>query len=151
MAPDPPPPESPPSPPSDNGDRLDREPDRPDDAPAETTKPAPRKKRVMSEKQLENLRKGREARAARMSAKKNPVPEPVPEDDTRSASMASEPVEEAPEIPEPKPKRKLSEKQLDALRRARESKASKAVPKKKPPTMTTKRVQTNVFEDLAVF
>ena len=121
----------------------------------------------MSEKQLENLRKGREARAARMSAKKNPVPEPVPEEDTRSASMASEPLEEdtrsasmasepleeeekVPE-PTPKPKRKLSEKQLDALRRARESKASKAVPKKKPPTMTTKRVQTNVFEDLAVF
>ena len=158
MAPDPPPPESPPSPPSDNGDRLDREPDRPDESAPETTKPVPRKKRVMSEKQLENLRKGREARAERMKAKKAPVPEPVPEEDTRSASMASEPLEEEPleeeeKVPEPtpKPKRKLSEKQLDALRRARESKASKAVPKKKPPTMTTKRVQTTVFEDLAVF
>ena len=103
----------------------------------------------MSEKQLENLRKGREARAEKMRGKKAPPPK-APE------VIEEEPVEEEPveeEVPEPapKPKRKLSEKQLDALRRARESKASKALPKKKPPTMTTKRVQTTVFEDLAVF
>ena len=51
-------PESPPSPPSDNGDRLDRSPDRLVEAKTKA-------KRVMSEKQLENLRKGREAKAAK--------------------------------------------------------------------------------------
>ena len=154
--------EPPPSPPSDHGDRDAGESLRPDEPSAEASVPVPtpipaKKKRVMSEKQLENLRKGREARAEKMKAKKAPAPkapeiEEEVEEDTRSASMASEPLEEeVPEIPSPKPKRKLSEKQLDALRRARESKASKAVPKKKPPTMTVKRAPTTVFEDLAVF
>jgi len=119
---------------------------------AETPVSAPalaKKKRVMSEKQLENLRRGREARAEKMKAKIAPAPK-APEIN-EEAEPPEEEEEEAPEIPAPKPKRKLSEKQLDALRRARESKASKAVPKKKPPTMTVKRAPTTVFEDLAVF
>ena len=62
--------ESPPIPPSDNGDRLDRSPDRLVEAKTKA-------KRVMSEKQLENLRKGREARAAKGKAKLEPqAPKP---------------------------------------------------------------------------
>ncbi len=65
-------PESPPSPPSDNGGRLDRSPDRLVEAKAKT-------KRRMPDKQLENLRKGREARAAKAKAKiEPPPPEPEP-------------------------------------------------------------------------
>ena len=64
-------PESPPIPPSDNGDRLDRSPDRLVEAKAKT-------KRRMSDKQLENLRKGREAKAAKAKAKiEPPAPEPT--------------------------------------------------------------------------
>ena len=63
--------ESPPSPPSDNGDRLDRSPDRLVVAKTNAI-------RVMSEKQLENLRRGREARAAKGKAKlEPPAPEPL--------------------------------------------------------------------------
>ena len=81
-------PESPPSPPSDNGDRLDRSPDR----LVETKTKA---NRVMSEKQLENLRKGRETRAAKGKGKLEPqAPEPP------------SPEPPAPEPPEPEPKSK---------------------------------------------
>ncbi len=76
-------PEPPPCCPSDNGDRLDREPLR----LAETKTKA---KRVMSEKQLENLRKGREAKASKAKAKIEPPPTPDPE----------------PQAPEPKTKPK---------------------------------------------
>ena len=65
-------PEPPPSPPSDNGDRLDRSPDRLVETKAKT-------KRRMSDKQLENLRKGREAKAAKAKAKIDPPPTLEPE------------------------------------------------------------------------
>ena len=139
--------ESPPSPPSDHGDR-DSGTHLGLDQTASSPKPD-RKKRVMSEKQLENLRKGREARAAKRAPKTEVEAEPTPEPE-------SEPTPEPESEPEPapKPRRKLSDKQLEALRKARESKAAKAPPKEKkirPPTMTTKRVETTVFEDLNVF
>jgi hypothetical protein len=84
-------PESPPSPPSDNGDRLDRSPDRLVEAKTKA-------KRVMSEKQLENLRKGREVKAAKGKAKLEPqAPEPT---------APEPPAPEPPAKPKPKPRAK---------------------------------------------
>ena len=144
--------EPPPSPPSDHGDRDSGTP-----LGRDSVEKPERKKRVMSEKQLENLRKGREARAAKRVPKSEPEPEPTPEPESEpTQEPESEPTPEPESEPEPapKPRRKLSEKQLEALRKARESKAAKTPPKEKrtrPPTMTTKRVETTVFEDLKVF
>ena len=92
MADEPSTPKPPPSPPSDNGDRLDRSPDRL--VEAKTTA-----KRRISDKQLENLRRGRETRAAKAKAKLEPqAPEPP----------APEPP--APEPPAPDPKVKAKHK-----------------------------------------
>ena len=125
------PPEPPPSPPSDHGDRVDQGADEAAKVEVESPNPV-KKKRVMSEKQLENLRKGREVRAAKAAVKKGkenaPTP-PPPEVESRW-----EPVEEAEEEePPPKPKRKLSPKQLEALRKARETKASPSTTEKEVP------------------
>ena len=79
--------ESPPISPTDNGDRLDRSPDRLVEAKTKA-------KRVISEKQLENLRRGREAKAAKAKAKIEPPP-PEPE-----------PQAPKPQAPEPKAKAK---------------------------------------------
>ena len=58
--------ESPPSCPSDNGDRIDREPLRlVEKAEGGASTSQPPTKRKMSEKQLETLRKAREAKAAK--------------------------------------------------------------------------------------
>ncbi len=65
MANEPTTPEPPPSPPSDNVDRVYRSLDRLVEAKAKA-------KRRMSDKQLENLRKGREARAAKANSKTEP-------------------------------------------------------------------------------
>jgi hypothetical protein len=78
-------PKSPPSPPSNNGDRLDRSPDRLVEAKAKN-------KRRMSDKQLENLRKGREAGATKGKAKLEP--------------QAPEPPAPEPQAPDPKSKPK---------------------------------------------
>jgi len=99
----------------------------------------------MSEKQLDNLRKGREARAARLKKPEVEVATPEPEVEV------APPEPEVAAEPEVKPKKKLTERQLEALRKARESKAKKAVPKKKPPSMVTRRVETTVFDNLRVF
>ena len=89
-------PESPPIPPSDNGDRLDRSPDRLVEAKTKT-------KRVMSEKQLENLRRGREAKAAKGKANLEPqAPEPTAPEPPAPDPPAPEP----PAKPKPKPRAK---------------------------------------------
>jgi len=86
--------ESPPNPPSDNGDMLDRSPDRLVEAKIKA-------KRVMSEKQLQNLRKGREPRAAKGKAKIEPrETEPAAPDQT------------PPEPPSPEPKAKPKPKPM---------------------------------------
>ena len=108
----------------------------------------------MTEKQLENLRKGREARAAKSAAKKGkentPPPAEVAPVEAEADALGEEPPQ--PDSPPPKPKRKLTQKQLDALRKARESKASRAPPKKKPPpAMVVKRETVTAFEDLQVY
>jgi hypothetical protein len=84
-------PESLPSPPSDNDDRLDRSPDRLVEA---KTKP----KRRMSDKQLENLRKGREARATNAKAKLEPSFLPL---EGGGTPKAPEPPSPEPPTPEP--------------------------------------------------
>ncbi len=78
-------PESLPSPPSDNGDRLDRSPGRLVEAKTKA-------KRVMSEKKIENLRRGRETRAAKAKAKIEPqAPEPPPSQPPALEPHAQEP------------------------------------------------------------
>ena len=81
-------PEPPPCPEDTNCDRLDMSPDRLVEAKTKA-------KRVMSEKQLENLRKGREAKASKAKAKIEPPPTPEPE-----------PQVPEPQAPEPKTKPK---------------------------------------------
>ena len=82
-------PEPPPCPEDTNDNRIEREPLRLAEAKTKA-------KRVMSEKQLENLRKGREDRAAKGKAKLEPqAPEPpAPEP----------PAPEPPAKPKPKPR-----------------------------------------------
>jgi len=77
-------PKSPPSPPSDHGDRLDRSRDRLVEAKVKA-------KIRISDKQLENLRKGREAKAAKAKAKIDPPP-----------TLEPEPQAPKPQAPEPK-------------------------------------------------
>ena len=55
--------EPPPSPPSDHGDRVDGEPVEP--IPEETKPPTPKPRRVVTQKQLENLKKARAAKASK--------------------------------------------------------------------------------------
>jgi hypothetical protein len=118
--------ESPPCPPDSNGDRVDCELARSDEEapePRVTQKP----RRSMSEKQLETLRKAREAKAA-----KKPKPEPKPEPE--------------PQVPNPVPPApKTATKTLKLPRKAREVKAPTT--SRLPDTLT--RSHTN--QSLTIF
>ncbi len=95
-------PESPPYPPDSNGDRVDCELARSDEEtpePPATQKP---RRRSMSEKQLETLRKAREAKAA-----KKPKPEPKPEPEPQ-VPKSTPPTPK----PTPKPPRKATKPSL---------------------------------------
>ena len=109
--------ESPPIPPTDNGDRLDREPLRLVEGlhplPSPITRggkgdSVPPTKRKMSEKQLETLRKAREAKAAKARGIKVP---PQPTEEVQHVDEVSPPItkQETPKKvkkPTPKPKAK---------------------------------------------
>lgn len=99
-------PESPPSCPSDNGDRLDREPLRlVEKAEGESTPQGKPAKRKMSEKQLETLRKAREAKAAKARGL-HPPPTPQSQEVIKDdGAPASEPELEVV-VTKPKPKSK---------------------------------------------
>ncbi len=100
--------ESPPSCPSDNGDRLDREPVRLVEGLHTLPPPneGPKTKRKMSGKQLETLRKAREAKAAKARGVKAP---PQPTEDVQPIEEVSPPITK-PETPKrvkkPTPKAK---------------------------------------------
>ncbi len=94
-------PEPPPCPPDSNGDRVDCKLARSDEEtpePRTTQKP----RRSMSEKQLETLRKAREAKAAK---KQKPKPKPEPK---QEPEPEPEPQVRKAAPPTPKPPRKVT-------------------------------------------
>ena len=119
--------EPPPCPPIDNGDRLDRQPIRLDETVQEQT---PRKpgKRKMSEKQLETLRKAREAKAIKSKMREASAPHPHHEDVAQESEHVTKPEEVSPTDHEEDKKEVLPPKVTKSKVKATKPKSKVVVP-----------------------